>query len=1052
MINPFQPAMSVQLRTIAASAAFLILALPAWADPFDSANPRSTVEDVLKMEPEPQGTLHALVRGRLLGVTGLKMTEGSVSRYKMWLTTMGANPSVHVREGTDEKVPPPEELQAWIGKEIEVSVNVQKWDDAGFSLHRWRDGHEPRLAGQESGDKPTADIHPLAIFADLPRVSVKELRKKDISKDFGAFSGHPVLIIGKLYSVVGEGLSTRNFWMTQNSGKGSVSFSMDPGRDADEIKKLVGKEIAILAGNVGKLPSELRSAVEFDISAENFLDQGRVRPAVFLSADIPAAGAPSVPQHKVLPAAPAGSTANLQPARNIPRQVSSQQTGTLLAPLRVELKHNGKAVGSTTLQPGTSLPIVKSDGARALVKHAGGESWVQAASEWDVTQIADLTADLSGGRELMASVKASLVITNDEPRVAWITPSGLFFAERKANQWEVEKIDGWNLDPEGERRVNCQLYLDSDGKPHIAYTSSESPGFLKYAVRGSNGWSIDTVFRADSYGKNGTAGARLAVGEWKGAIAIASWNAPRASRGEPSLWTSVDESWVEQDLDAESRGGIRTIPRDVLFSRGNALDLLGLSWLDKKVGEGGDTKWWPSFGQSDGQKWVDQKIQAPQQQDVAPHFLASHGEQVYASFSTAFNNCLNLARRSGASWEIMSLDPAKLLDMASEGAPKWSWLIWDSLPFLGGRRDALLAGMDAFAENRIGLLMANGVGDSEGEHAVYYGDVIFPSRCLSEKVAAGFPCAFAFDEGATPHIVFVNAGELCLATRKSAAQIAAGKQEGAGLRLPEAVQNVRPATAKVLPEKIRPGSELERMQRIAALGEPQKFTLPVAGENAQFIRWGSGDKAIVFFTQTPKWTETRSVGRDGEKKGFVKRFNESPSAIASQIDAYAPWLENGYSVIAWDYPRDPQRDNRKEGEIDEAQLHPDHSGAAKSMIEALREKAGLTELILIGNTDGAELLLWDLAALEGDQEAKVILVAPKFHHLPDISKLPDQAKAVIIDNTDSMYYTQHHPEAGAWVKAHRSDATDTLAPGGGHPAVGADIGHETFAQWLLNSK
>lgn len=1045
MINPFQPVMSVQLRTIAASAAFLILALPAWADSFDPANPRSTVEDVLKMDPEFRGP--SLVRGRLLGVTWTPDFG-----YQLWLTTMGAVPSVHMN-AESEKAPPPEEIQTWVGRDIEVSAGIRRSSEAGrssISLARYTTGLEPRLAKEQSGDKPADEIAPMAILSDLPRLSVDELQKKEIPGSFVTSAEHPVLITGKLQSVTREKGSAPTFWMTSRRSKPSVSFSidMDLVKDADDIQKLEGKEVTIFAWSVVKPKVEGWRAGDIDINPASFLDQGRMRPAVFLAADIPRrsvskASAPLTPQRKALAAAPAGSAANQRPTGSVAQQASSQQTGTLLAPLRVELRHNGKAVGSTTLQPGASLPIVRRDGARALVKHAGGESWVQAASEWDVAKIADLTADLSGGRDLMASVKASLVITNDEPRVAWITPGGLFFAERNANQWEVEKIDGWNLDPEGERRVNCQLYLDSDGKPHIAYTSSESPGFLKYAVRGSNGWSIDTVLRADSYGKHGTAGARLAVGEWKGAIAMVSWQGN--DWGGPTLWSLVEGSWDEQDLVTETPS-VRTISRDVMFSQGDTLDLLGLSYENKLPKEGDVSTSWPSFSRSDGQKWIDQKIQAPQPQNVAPHFLASHGGQIYACFSTASNNCLNLARRSGASWEIMLLDPVKLLGMASEDAPEWGWLSLDSRPYLGGRRDAFLAGMVAFAENKIGLLMANGVSDSEGEHAVYYGDVTFPSRCLSEKVTAGFPCAFAFDEGATPHIVFVNEGELCVATRKSAAQITAGKQEGGVLRLPEAVQSVRPATAKVLPEKIRPGSELERMQRIAALGEPQKFTLPVAGEDAGFTRWGTGDKAIVFCTQTPKWTETRSVGRDGEKKGFRKRFNESPSAIAAQIDAYAPLLANGYSIIVWDYPRDPQRDNRKEGEIDEAQLHPDHSGAAKSMTEALREKAGLTELILIGNTDGAELLAWDLGAIADDEKAKIILVSPNFH-LPDVAKLPEKTKAVVIANLASP-----NPEVEAWIKANRSNATDALVSEGRHPVVGAGISHEKFARWLLDTK
>lgn len=110
--------------------------------------------------------------------------------------------------------------------------------------------------------------------------------------------------------------------------------------------------------------------------------------------------------------------ADQRSVESAPPQAPSQQSGTLLSLLKVELKHKGKVVGSTILKPGTTLPIVKQDGTRALVKHMGGESWAQAASTWEGVEVMDYRDKPKPNVEgAFYVLSADLAMHGDEPKL-----------------------------------------------------------------------------------------------------------------------------------------------------------------------------------------------------------------------------------------------------------------------------------------------------------------------------------------------------------------------------------------------------------------------------------------------------------------------------------------------------------------------------------------------------------------------------------------------------------------------------------------------------------
>jgi pimeloyl-ACP methyl ester carboxylesterase len=170
-----------------------------------------------------------------------------------------------------------------------------------------------------------------------------------------------------------------------------------------------------------------------------------------------------------------------------------------------------------------------------------------------------------------------------------------------------------------------------------------------------------------------------------------------------------------------------------------------------------------------------------------------------------------------------------------------------------------------------------------------------------------------------------------------------------------------------------------------------------------------------------------------------------PKGIVSELDAYAPLIEQGYSLIVWDYPH-TERLARDVGELDNK---PELSGIASGVVEAIREKTGASEMILVGNSMGAGVLLWDLASLESDPKVNLVLIAPTAYFSPDANTLPASTKAVILANPEEDYFLEDAPEFKAWLSTHRSSASDQLIAGQDHPILGSDLQHSPFAQWLL---
>lgn len=146
-------------------------------------------------------------------------------------------------------------------------------------------------------------------------------------------------------------------------------------------------------------------------------------------------------------------------------------------------------------------------------------------------------------------------------------------------------------------------------------------------------------------------------------------------------------------------------------------------------------------------------------------------------------------------------------------------------------------------------------------------------------------------------------------------------------------------------------------------------TLPitVCGAPVQVTRLGNGPVGVLFF------------GHSGS--GIMMKD------LISDTAAFAGLLPAKTSFFLWEYPEAgpflevrPAIDDYQDG--DKNQLRPDFTGVAKGVLDQVRQQTGLKEFLLVGNSLGAGVILWDSPALSQDPTNQFLLISPTECFMP----------------------------------------------------------------------
>ena len=209
-----------------------------------------------------------------------------------------------------------------------------------------------------------------------------------------------------------------------------------------------------------------------------------------------------------------------------------------------------------------------------------------------------------------------------------------------------------------------------------------------------------------------------------------------------------------------------------------------------------------------------------------------------------------------------------------------------------------------------------------------------------------------------------------------------------------------------------------------------KLTSKVASKVAKVDRWGTGNKALVFFSHTGP-------------------MNES---VVGGINSYASVFSAGYSMFLMTYPNGkPFTDTQKalqswmKGEDSKLSF----AGVAADVVAGIRAQTGIKEFLLVGDSLGAAILLSDYRKLSTGGNVSFVIISPTEPFSPETIDLPSLKNTLLLANSQGDDFVRSAGFA-KWIEAQRADETVTGQIPTGHLILGENLTHERLAKILAD--
>lgn len=206
-----------------------------------------------------------------------------------------------------------------------------------------------------------------------------------------------------------------------------------------------------------------------------------------------------------------------------------------------------------------------------------------------------------------------------------------------------------------------------------------------------------------------------------------------------------------------------------------------------------------------------------------------------------------------------------------------------------------------------------------------------------------------------------------------------------------------------------PGSQ-DASSPPSALSEPdtENFEIVVAGAKTEVTRMGDGSVGVLFFGNS---------GSHGMKQ-----------TILGAPRWFSDLVPEKCSFFLWAYPESPPFDQVQPAisayiKGDKDKVRPDLKGIASDVLAQIRKKTGLKEWLLVGNSLGAGIILWDYKELEADPKTTFLFVSPTETFMPPVSGLGKLNRSMMLaakgwKNDDEQQRTDpflRGEEAWDWV-------------------------------------
>jgi hypothetical protein len=165
--------------------------------------------------------------------------------------------------------------------------------------------------------------------------------------------------------------------------------------------------------------------------------------------------------------------------------------------------------------------------------------------------------------------------------------------------------------------------------------------------------------------------------------------------------------------------------------------------------------------------------------------------------------------------------------------------------------------------------------------------------------------------------------------------------------------------------------------------EPQTetFEIYVAGAKAEVTRMGDGPVGVIFFGNS-------------DSQGMKDAILRAPRWFSDLVP-------DKCSFFLWAYPESPPFDEVQPAisaymQGDKEKMRPQFKGIASEVLGQIRDKTGLKEWLVVGNSLGAGIILWDYKALEADPNTAFLLVSPTETFMPPVSGLGKLERSMVL--------------------------------------------------------
>jgi hypothetical protein len=238
-----------------------------------------------------------------------------------------------------------------------------------------------------------------------------------------------------------------------------------------------------------------------------------------------------------------------------------------------------------------------------------------------------------------------------------------------------------------------------------------------------------------------------------------------------------------------------------------------------------------------------------------------------------------------------------------------------------------------------------------------------------------------------------------------------------------------------------PGNAPDTAPPASEKSEQQGLEITLRGTNVPVTRMGTGPVGVVFFGTSASAQMTKDL-------------------LAAQ-DSFNALLPDKCSLFLWAYPQSPPFDQVQPSiaaylQGDTKKLRPDFSGIASEVLAQLREKTGLEKWLLVGNSLGAGVLLWDHEKLAADPATSFLLISPTETFMPPPGKLPAPQRTILLaaksKNSSEIGEDPflRGPEVRKWTAAHLDSELVEKLPGfeRGHKLIGGEITHDLLSRLI----